>query len=404
MRNILLLIFCSIVFFGSCKEEEVGQFPVDSVKPQKVSNVVVNNLPGKVEISYTLPNETDLLYVKAAYINAMGVKKEVRASVFKNKMVIKGFGKSKLQTIQLISVDRSRNESEPVTIEIEPEDSPIYNIFESLDIQESWGGIKILWDNPLQEEIVLQAFYKDEKGKYAELESFYTAVPEGNSSIRGLGPTPHSFAFFIRDTYGNRTDTLKTEKTPRFEMELPGKDFRECNMPTGTVHSPWGKPFACLFDGKVNQTFKDDIDGRYYINCEKGATYFTFDMKQTYQFSRFKLWGRSYYPFGLNNPKDYEIWGSNDENAPFYPDSWEGWTKLIECHESVPSGNAPANATNSDKLYYTEGMEYEFSNDVIPVRYVRFKMLKAWTESSTSMHIVELRFWGKNATTETKTE
>ena len=119
MKRLIPLLFV-LALCLSCKEDFIGQYPVDSIPPSKVLNAVVENYPGRVVITYDLPNDTDLLYVKAVYTDAHGQKNEVRASNFKNKLEIKGFAKSQPQSVQLISVDRSQNESDPLRVDIEP--------------------------------------------------------------------------------------------------------------------------------------------------------------------------------------------------------------------------------------------------------------------------------------------
>lgn len=374
-----------------CEEEIIRQIPVDHIAPQQVTNVQVENLPGKVKIKYTLPDETDLLYVKAVYENSQGQIKEVKASSFKNNLEIVGFGLSKKQMISLISVDRSQNESESVAVEIEPLDSPIYNVLNTLSVSDSWGGVKFTWENPEREELVVEVLNRDEEGVYKHLDAFYSSFSSESRAIRGLDTIPYQLAYFIRDSYGNYTDTLKTTQIPLFEMELPGKLFKICALPTGYELSVWGSGFESLFN-------YDYTGPSYYIAPgSKPEPYFTFDMQKTYLLSRFKVWPRcGGFEFGLHNPKDYEIWGSNDPDADRNPDSWDGWEKLVECHEYVPSGNPPSSATNEDKEYFRRGQEYEFTSTK-GYRFLRFKVIGLSWGGSTGLQLMELRFWGKEA-------
>lgn len=391
-NNIIIALFATFLLCG-CDEEFVGQYPIDNVAPKQVTQIQVDNLPGRVVLNYQLPNETDLLYVKAVYVDAQNVKKEVKASNFKNQLEIVGFGLSKKQTIQLYTVDRSQNESEPLNVEIEPLDSPIYETFKNLEAIESWGGVKFKWENPEKQEIVLEIMMMDDEGIYRSFDAFYSSAPMETRAIRGLDSIPYNLACYIRDAYGNYTDTVKMVRKPLFEMELPGKEFVECSLGTGYKLSVWGHPFNKMFDRLVGSLNKDDPN--YYIDPSGSPhPYFTFDMKKVYKFSRFKIWSRSKYPYTLHNPKDYEIWGTDREDADLYPDSWEGWEKLTECHEYIPSGNEYPNITSDDKTHFASGQEYEFPDNVKPVRFVRFRCLENWS-GSNGLHIAELRFWGK---------
>src|SRR5690554_443058 len=119
---LVLLLVCS---FSSCKEENIGQYPIDNIPPQKISNPVVMNKKGGATIKYDLPLDEDLLYVKAVYKLPNGEQKETLAPDFVNTLSIKVFARSAKTNVQLMSVDRSKNESEPVVVEIVPLDSPI---------------------------------------------------------------------------------------------------------------------------------------------------------------------------------------------------------------------------------------------------------------------------------------
>ena len=57
MKRLIPLLFV-LALCLSCKEDFIGQYPVDSIPPSKVLNAVVENYPGRVVITYDLPNDT----------------------------------------------------------------------------------------------------------------------------------------------------------------------------------------------------------------------------------------------------------------------------------------------------------------------------------------------------------
>ena len=75
-----LFVLLLLTVFSGCKEEYIGQYPVDSVAPKQVSNVQVQNMKGRVVLTYTLPEEDDLLCVTARYVLQNGVKREMSSS------------------------------------------------------------------------------------------------------------------------------------------------------------------------------------------------------------------------------------------------------------------------------------------------------------------------------------
>ena len=217
MKSIITVLFLCLILFVGCEEDYIGQFPVDGIAPKQVSGVQVENLAGMAKLTYSLPNETDMLYVKAVYTNEQGEEKEVRSSVFSNTMEIRGFGHSKKVSVKLISVDRSQNESAPVMVEIEPLDSPIYAILESVDIISSWGGMKFKWENPTMEQVIVSVIAEQDTGTF-ELDTYYSTAEIAKEVLRGLDTLQFNVALSIRDIYGNTTDTIRQQVVPLFEM------------------------------------------------------------------------------------------------------------------------------------------------------------------------------------------
>lgn len=391
MKRYIYFLTCLLLMITGCKEGSViTQFPVDHTPPPKVTDVVVQNLEGKVKITYQLPNETDVLYVKAVYVNTVGETLEERASVFKNNLEIKGFGRTKKQTIQLITVDRSQNQSEPVLVEIEPLDSPIFQVYRSMDIQEAFGGIKLIWENPLNEQLIVKV-YKKEDEEWIDIETFYSTETNAMRAVRGMDPVLQTFYIVIKDIYENATDTLITEKTPYYEIELPAMaEFKELPLSSRFAVSQYSIRWNCMWDGVVNSD-----QNMYYLALMEPQPYFTVDMARTYKLSRTKFWSRTLYMYALHNPRFFEIWGTNDWDAAKDPDNWEGWHLLLEGESYKPSGNPPGgDITEEDRNHALAGEEFEFPDDIPPVRYIRFKSIENWTKSS-GIILAEWVLWGQ---------
>ncbi|MBE5032783.1 DUF5000 domain-containing lipoprotein [Gallalistipes aquisgranensis] len=398
MKSISFIIIACLCLLYGCKEEVVGQYPVDSTPPQMVSNVVVTNLPGKVSITYQLPNEPDLLYVKAVYTDALGHPQEVKASVFNNKLEISGFGRKIKRTISLISVDRSRNESGPVYVEIEPEDSPIYTAVAQLKVRPSWSGLVLNWENPTREQFIVRVLKMDQDNKFTEIDTFYSTEESAQRSVRGQEPKPSTFGFVIQDVYGNTSDTVQVNLTPYYEIEIPSNLFTALPLAPGYKFRKAQGNITCLWDGIHG-------DGTKLLYIAAGGApnpYFTIDLGKEYLMSRMKMWQRANadYQFQLHCPHIFEIWGTSDPMAAADPSNWEGWTKLALFESIRPSGLGPdVKPTPEDLEYANAGEEFEFPNDIIPIRYFRFRSVENWGKS-TGLHFDELKLWGKEATEE----
>ncbi len=382
-------------FVYSCTEEQIGQYPVDDIPPQEVLNPVVENFKGGASITYDLPGDKDLQYVKAVYSLPTGEVKEKLASSFINELTIEGFARAAKTNVNLISVDKSRNESDPVIIEIEPADSPIFDVYASLAVVASFGGIKITWENPEQKDIVVGVVIKNEDGTYDQVESFYTSVSNGLGAVRGMEPVETEFGVYIRDVYDNYTDTLITVLSPWEESELDKDQWRGLPLCSEFSLSQWGKPIECMWDGA---TTNSDF---YYINRTSSTPiFFTMDLGVTTKLSRFKFWARNGYYFNLHHPKEFEVWGTNDPaiaNANGDACSWDGWELLYTGISEKPSGPdvvSQSNLSSEDLALAMSGEEFEFPLEVPEVRYIRFRTLRTWTDSNSSF-IAELTFWGQ---------
>ena len=82
MKKIIYLFAIAgvLTFLSGCEEDIKEPLFKDSNPPGPVSNTDVLNLPGAAVITYTLPTDEDLLYVKAEYTLANGEMVEAKSS------------------------------------------------------------------------------------------------------------------------------------------------------------------------------------------------------------------------------------------------------------------------------------------------------------------------------------
>ena len=128
--------------------------------------------------------------------------------------------------------------------------------------------------------------------------------------------------------------------------------------------------------------------------------YFTFDLGITAKLSRFRLWYRLRYAFTLHSPKEWEWYGTNNPDVAKDAQTlgWEenpAWVKIMRCESKRPSGLNPGDAlTTEDLAYINEGEEFEFPLEIPPVRYLRFKLIKSWSDGD-GINLQEVSFWGQ---------
>ena len=389
--NLLFVVFMGLMM--SCGELEKGQYATDSIPPGQVSNVEVENVPGGAVLTYHLPDDDDLLYVKVLYTMSDGTQAEQKGSGYTSKLVIEGLGLSAKQTVQLICGDRSGNESAPVSAEIEPLDAPIYDILKSLQITEDFGGVRFTWDNPLKASIILTLYVLNEKGSFEELQNVYSSLPEAKYSIRGYHyGEEKTFGVVVKDRWNNKTEMISGAFMPLFEEQLERTKFRRWNppgIPYMELNATW--TLENLWDGLL-------VDPGYSTPAVALPVSITFNLGQRAKLNRIKVYQRqgedaNRVPllFGWGNFRDFQVWGSP---TPDVTEDFSKWILLGDFTSVKPSGLPSGQLTEEDVAYGTAGEEYiiEDNNDV-PVQYVRVHVMSTHG-GITNVQAWEMEFFG----------
>lgn len=393
MKKLIYIVVLGM-FIASCSQEDhTGPTDVDNA-PGPVSNVRVEPLPGGARITYDLPDDKSLRYVRAEYDIREGYSRESKSSLYKNSLIVDGFPDTSTYEVDLYTVSRGEKSSEPVTVTVEPLRPPLIEAYESFEFSPTFGGVAISFSNEGEASLAVILLAQDAEGEMAEVETYYTQSIAGAYSLRGFDAEPTVFGAVVRDRWGNLSDTLTAELTPIFEEAIPKERFTAYNLPTDT-YEPHASPAHTtdkMWDDRIGPN-----GGVPVFHTAPGSDmpqWFTFDMGQLVLLSRYKMHHRgpgSLWAYQHGAPMRWEIWGSS--NAPDPSGSWEGWTLLGEFESYKPSGDGPV--TNEDALYATsEGEDFNFPEDTPPVRYLRFKILETWGFADY-IYISELSFFGQ---------
>ena len=390
MYKYLILIACVILFY-SCSEEN-NRVPVtsDSTIPGQVSNVRAEALPGAVKLTYDLPSGQSLSYVKAeCLIN--GVVRQVIASSYVNNLTIEGFADESDYTVNLYSVNRSEKDSDPVAVTVRPLSPNFREVFKNVQLVGDWGGASVFFENPNEADLAIIISYVDSTGFWTTGETFYTKSLTGKFSLRGLPPKETRFGVSIRDRWGNMSDTLVSDLTPRFEKQLDKLRFSEMSLPGD---APILSPFMLRY-------WWDDRLGYEVVTLNTGLwpPVLTFDTgcPQGALLSRIRLWQRIADEYILVAYNDrscrlFEIWGSMNPN----PDgSWDSWTLLLDGEMIKPSGLPIGTNSDEDLEAWWNGNEIEFPLDIPYVRYIRFICKETWGKLSTMFISSEMSLYGQ---------
>ncbi len=380
-------LFLTIIFLTfACKEEPIGQQPIDNVPPGAVSDVKIENTSGGAILTYELPKDEDLLYVKAVYFLKEGVQSESRSSMYSDTLKIAGFGDTQQREVSLIAVDRSRNESEPVIVTIQPLEPAVISIGRTLNMVEDFGGVCAYWNNPTRAEVSVVLLKEDHNNEYVPIETFYSTMVDGEGAKRGMDTIAVKFGIFVQDRWENRSETKYFTVTPLYETRFDPLKFKEIILPTDERYD-WGWVMPWLWDGKVNTGFHTSIGtGRW-------PHWFTFDLGIVGKVSRLITYQRTgTYLYAAGNIKTFEIWGCTELDPT---GAWDNWTFLGEFKSIKPSGLPLGTTSAEDVAYAAAGEEYTFSPMNPKVRYIRVKVTENWS-GTDYLHIMEMHFYGDN--------
>ena len=383
------------MFIVSCTEEDVNEpLESNSEKPGQVSDVRVENLAGKARLSYTLPNDQDLLYIKADYVLENGREMNVKSSYYNSSVLLEGFSGNSEVEIAITTVNRSEVESDPVYVTVNPDLAPIYDIYESLEVAPAFGGIFVSADNPEREDIAILIMEEDEYGDWVTLgNSIYTSTNEIASTLRGMDTINKKFALAVRDRWLNYTDTLFADVKPLFEEAIPKSGYRGVTLPNDAPHHP-STSLEGLWNGNIWDWPQIYLTAGTYTASNH---IFTFDMGAQAQLSRIVIWdypeyfnNRSYYYLAC--PKRFRIYGSDVLETS---GDLSEWTLLGEYEEVKPSGLPYGQQTNEDFETANAGFSWDIPIDMPRVRYIRIENLENWA-GGKQIAIAELQAYGNS--------
>ncbi|MFT4534626.1 MAG: hypothetical protein ACI9P5_001987 [Saprospiraceae bacterium] len=394
MKKIAILLVL-IVCVSSCSEEQPHSPTLsDDVSPSIVSGVELNSINGGFDITYDLPDDQDLLYVKAVYTASNGEEAEVKSSSFSNSIQILGFGDTEEKVIKLYAADRSENLSEVVEVKGNPLTPPVFLIQETMKISPDFGGAKYSWSNELNVPVAIE-FLTKEASSIEIADIRYTEQTEGESSLRGYEPQPRFFAAVIRDRYDNYSDTIYADTpdrllTPLLEERLDKTLFKKVEFDNDDDWNRWGGNFSDLYDDNSSEDSFAHTQGDGPL-----PNILSIDLGKVVTLSRFNVLQRGtevnrHWAFSHGNPKRYTVYGSID--LPPIEGDLSDWTLLRECEAIKPSGLPIGQTSDEDFSHFDTGDEFNFG-EATEVRYIRLVVHQTW-DGAGFVNLAELTFWG----------
>lgn len=422
MKKYSFAVILMICFLFSCEEKEESK--VSWASPS-LKEFIVTPINGGATITYTIPNDAEILYIMAEYERNGKIFTE-KSSVYKNALTIEGFNTQNKVKATLYKVNRVEQRSEPLVVEFEPLESPISITSNSLSLQTGFGGIVATWINPVNTELGVRLMI-EEDGALETREMYFSARGDEKHAFRGFPDELTTFAISFEDKWGNISDTTIYTTTPYFEVEIakPYGDAR-ATIPYDNVTDYSGTyNFVKTTDGIVG-----NVNGWLSVSGSEGLSV-TWDMKQVVKLSRMTLWPRattSGHVYWQVNVLAFEVWGTNKLDPSKLPPAdksyWlDEWSVRNGVFKTVPKDFVMPETTFKDDWVFlgryiidrldlktpvdlnaitaivTQGHQFDLPIEADPVRYIRFYALETNGVSPPTNNYVaigEVSFFGDN--------
>ncbi|WP_109700600.1 DUF4959 domain-containing protein [Chitinophaga deserti] len=388
MKKLIILILVLAGTLQACTEKDNTPISSATGKPGQVTEVSVQNLPGGAVITYRIPNQAEVLSVKAVYTISTGKKFEADASFYNNKLSITGFNDEKEHEVLIYTVNRAQELSEPVKCIIKPMVSPLKLAAATVQIQSDFGGARFTWMNELKSPLAFEMYTPDSLGRMTLVRVINSQVTEGSQALRGYPPVLREFGLVVKDNFGNRSDTIfpaGRKILPLFEERLPKSAMAIMKLANDQNFTNW--------EGSDQKIIDDDLTSFGHSPSSSLPAPFTLDLGVTAKVSRIVLFQRnfssSYYNWG--NPKEIDVYVKT--TTPSQSGDWSEWKKIMETEIVKPSGSS-SNVTDDDLRAAENGHEFTFDLSQEPVRYIRIVIRSTWG-STTFTHPAEIDVYGE---------
>ena len=392
ISKILSILFISLVILFGCKDDENG----DSTPPGSLSIDDITPTNGGGIISYLLPDDSDVLFVRAEYTNSLGVDVYRVSSSHNNYIEIDGLNQNTPVQVRLFVVDENENLSQPVEVEFTPLPSFIYLVQESISITPDLGGVKLEWENVAEKTVYVHLHIVSDDNE--EIRILSSNNSSENIFVRGLESVEMTFLTKVEDFDGNITDLEeKATLTPLFEEMIDKSTWTLVNQ-LSVNGNAWEGETTAFWDDVVD-TAETNSDNSYFIiwRDQNGGTLnwpldIVISLNKNVRVHRFKVWQRAFWyggPTGVpyyyqeENMRSFDLFASNNLTD---------WTLLGQFDIGDPSdenGNIPQDFIDAA----ANGHDFNLDGVSDTFRYLKFSITSNYG-SDTYVHGSEITLWG----------
>ena len=391
-NKILRILLVFIICFSSCKDDENQ----DSIAPGvlNIENIIPTN--GGGVISYSLPDDSDILFVRAEYTNTLGDDVYRVSSSHNNSIEIDGLNQNYPIQVRLFVVDENENVSDPVEVEFTPLPSFIFLVQESISITPDLGGVKLEWENIAEKTVYVHLHISN--GNDVETRIISSNSLSESVFVRGLESVEMIFSTKVEDFDGNITELEeKATLTPLFE-EMIDKSTWTLISQLSVNGNAWEGETTAFWDDVVD-TAETNSDNSYFIiwRDQNGGTLdwpldIVMDLNKNVRIHRFKVWQRAFWyggPTGVpyyyqeENMRSFDLYASNNTID---------WTLLGQFDIGDPSDES-GNIGQDFIDAAANGHDFDLDGVSDPFRYLKFSITSNYG-SDTYVHGSEITLWG----------
>lgn len=377
--SVFLVLAFTVVVSCSKKDDE------DTTPPSVLSVVSVTPTNGGGIITYTLPDDNDILYVKAVYTNSNGVEVSRASSKYNTDIEVTGLNQTTALTIRLYVIDENFNQSDAVEVELIPLESFIFLVQESIEITPDLGGVKITWENIESKTVYVYLHIND--GTEEQIRILSSNNAQENIFVRGLESVEITFSTEVEDFDGNKTGLeQKAILTPLFE-EVINKSTWSLVTSQSVNGNAWEGATVNFWDDVID-TVGNNSDNSYFMiwRDQNGGSLnwpldIVVDLNKNVKIHRFTVWQRAFwyngpadvpYYYQEENMKSFTIYISNDAQT---------WEELGQFDIGDPrdgEGNIPTSALEDG----ADGHDFNLDNVTEPFRYLKFSVTSNYGSES----------------------
>ena len=426
MMKRYIFILASLLLMSSCDSRlDIHQRLIpsgDDQAPSPLTITDVRNTPGGAVIKFTYPDDNRIRGAIATYTRNGNVI-NAKVSRYVDSLVVEGFADMDDHEIKVSTFNVNETLSESRFVTVTPLKPTIMTVKASL--METFGGVKILIEgNDSKADLAVCLLRDDDLSdagkplkdmKWVEVTTLFTASNDIKLTRRNLQPVEALYGVYIRDHWGNISDTTYTSVTPIEENKLNHDVFSDAALEDDnckTANASYYPVKALWDDSGASST-------GHFFACDNAPRpcWLTINLGQKAQLSRIHTLPRIDYNIWSNaHPRDFEFWGWVGEGKPsgivsgINPHGFQdGWVLLGRFTQFKPSGYEEDGSvgayTSEDREYFNAGNDFEFdadqwehANDAVTyLRVVFVDNFQTYNSEATSMavQIGEITPYGK---------